>query len=98
MNKLHLAPSLLSADFSNLEKAVKQIEDNKGTVVHIDVMDGKFVESISFGIPVIKSVRKCTERIFDVHLMVDEPARTIELAADAPVADSSMAPSTSMCS
>ena len=78
-----LSPSILAADFACLGNQIRALDEAGAHYVHIDVMDGKFVESISFGIPVIKSVRKCTERIFDVHLMVDEPARTIELAADA---------------
>lgn len=83
MNKLHLAPSLLSADFSNLEKAVKQIEDNKGTVVHIDVMDGQFVPDITYGQPVVRSIRKLTKLPFDVHLMVMNPENQIEPFAKA---------------
>ena len=83
MNKLYLAPSLLSADFSNLEKAVKQIEDNKGTVVHIDVMDGQFVPEITYGQPVVRSIRKLTKLPFDVHLMVMNPENQIEPFAKA---------------
>lgn len=83
MNKMHLAPSLLSADFSNLEKAVKQIEDNKGTVVHIDVMDGQFVPEITYGQPVVRSIRKLTKLPFDVHLMVMNPENQIEPFAKA---------------
>lgn len=78
-----LSPSILAADFACLGDQIRAIDEAGAQYVHIDVMDGHFVESISFGIPVITSVRKCTERIFDVHLMVEEPARTIELAAEA---------------
>lgn len=78
-----LSPSILAADFTCLGEQIKALDEAGAQYVHIDVMDGKFVESISFGIPVIQSIRKCTDRIFDVHLMVDEPERTIELAAAA---------------
>ena len=78
-----LAPSLLSADFSNLEKAIKQIEENKGSAVHIDVMDGQFVPEITYGQPVVRSIRKLTKLPFDVHLMTENPERQIELFADA---------------
>lgn len=78
-----LAPSLLSADFSSLEKAIKQIEDNKGSVVHIDVMDGQFVPEITYGQPVVRSIRKLTKLPFDVHLMVEKPENQIKTFADA---------------
>ena len=78
-----LAPSLLSADFSSLEKAIKQIEDNNGSVVHIDVMDGDFVPEITYGQPVVRSIRKCTKLPFDVHLMVQHPETQIQTFAEA---------------
>ena len=78
MNKPILAPSLLSADFSDLKSAIKQIENNKGSVVHIDVMDGQFVPEISYGQPIVRSIRKLTDLPFDVHLMVDNPENQIE--------------------
>ena len=78
-----LAPSLLSADFKNLEAAIKQIEDNKGTAVHIDVMDGQFVPEITYGHPVIRSIRPLTKLPFDVHLMVDNPENQINYFIDA---------------
>ena len=78
-----LAPSLLSADFSSLESAIKQIEENKGSVVHIDVMDGQFVPEITYGQPVIRSIRKLTKLPFDVHLMVENPESQIASFADA---------------
>lgn len=78
-----LAPSLLSADFCSLEKAIKQIEDNNGTVVHIDVMDGQFVPEITYGQPVVRTIRKLTKLPFDVHLMVEHPENQINSFADA---------------
>ena len=73
-----LAPSLLSADFSNLEAAVRQIEKNNGSAIHIDVMDGRFVPEITYGHPVVRSIRKLTDLPFDVHLMVEHPENQIE--------------------
>ena len=73
-----LSPSLLAADFSNLGRELKDIKDGGATYLHIDVMDGNFVPSISFGMPVIKSLRDITELYFDVHLMIDNPERYIK--------------------
>ena len=78
-----LAPSLLSADFSSLENAIKQIEENGGSVVHIDVMDGQFVPEITYGQPVVRSIRKLTKLPFDVHLMVENPENKIDSFVDA---------------
>ncbi len=83
MNKPILAPSLLSADFSNLASAVSQIETQGGGIVHIDVMDGQFVPQISYGQPVIKSIRKLTQLPFDVHLMVEKPETMVDSFAEA---------------
>lgn len=73
---IKIAPSLLSADFSDLRNEIKDI--SAADFVHLDVMDGQFVPNISFGIPVIKSLRKHSELIFDVHLMIKNPLKYIE--------------------
>jgi ribulose-phosphate 3-epimerase len=75
---IKIAPSILSADFSKLGEEVGKLENYGADLVHIDVMDGMFVPNISFGIPVIKSIRKVTNLAFDVHLMIEEPSRYIE--------------------
>jgi len=81
--KTLLAPSLLSADFSDLASAIKKIENEGGSIVHIDVMDGQFVPQISYGQPVIKSIRKLTSLPFDVHLMIEKPELALESFAQA---------------
>ena len=78
-----LAPSLLSADFADLGGEIKKIENNNGGVVHIDVMDGSFVPEITYGEPVIRSIRKLTKLPFDVHLMVDKPELHVASFAEA---------------
>lgn len=80
---IKIAPSILSADFSVLGEQIKEIEAGGADWVHIDVMDGMFVPNISFGIPVIKSIRKLTKLPFDVHLMIEEPSRYIKDFANA---------------
>lgn len=78
-----LAPSLLSANFADLGSEIKKIENNQGGAVHIDVMDGSFVPEITYGEPVIRSIRKLTKLPFDVHLMIEKPELHIESFARA---------------
>lgn len=78
-----LAPSILAADFAKLGEQIREIDQAGAQHVHIDVMDGVCVPSISFGFPIIESIRPLTKRFFDVHLMIVEPERYIERFADA---------------
>jgi len=73
-----LAPSVLAADFSKLGEEVKTVANAGAKYIHLDVMDGAFVPSISFGMPVIEKLRGCTDAIFDVHMMVEEPGRYVQ--------------------
>lgn len=83
MEKIELLPSVLSADFANLGRDLKEVEGAGVRAVHIDVMDGSFVPSLSLGFPVIASMRGVSGLFFDVHLMVEEPGRYVDVAAEA---------------
>lgn len=73
-----IAPSILAADFANLERDIRNIEANGADFVHVDIMDGIFVPNISIGIPVVKAIRPVTKLPLDVHLMIDRPVRYVE--------------------
>ena len=81
--KYVIAPSILSADFTQLGKDIKETEEGGPAYLHFDVMDGMFVPNISFGIPVMKSIRKATHQVMDAHLMVQEPIRYVEAFKEA---------------
>ena len=86
MRKIYVSPSLLSADFKCLEKDILSVQNAGAEYLHFDVMDGHFVNNISFGIPVLKSISGCHNMINDVHIMIEEPLkyakRFIEAGAD----------------
>ena len=78
-----IAPSLLSADFTNLRKDVKMINSSEADWFHLDIMDGVFVPNISFGIPILKAIKPISKKPFDVHLMIVQPERYIKQFKDA---------------
>ena len=73
-----IAPSLLSADFGNLERDIEMLNRSQADWIHVDVMDGRFVPNISFGFPVMKTVQKFSKKFVDVHLMIVEPEKYVE--------------------
>ena len=73
---IKIAPSILSADFVNLERDIRRVSG--ADYLHVDVMDGQFVPNLTIGVPVVKSIRRCTDLFLDVHLMIDKPVRYIE--------------------
>lgn len=81
--ELILAPSILSADFLNLNEQIKAVEEAKAKYLHFDVMDGMFVRNISFGIPVLECIKGHTGLVLDVHLMIEDPSRYFERFRDA---------------
>ena len=83
MSKVIISPSILSADFANLERDIKRIEDAGADWVHVDVMDGHFVPNITIGVPVVKSIKQVTKLPLDVHLMIENPDKYIEPFAKA---------------
>ncbi|HPD01237.1 MAG TPA: ribulose-phosphate 3-epimerase, partial [Acetivibrio sp.] len=80
---IKIAPSILSADFSKLGEEILRIEKAGADLVHIDVMDGHFVPNITIGPPVVKSLKKVTGLLFDVHLMIENPDSYIDAFVDA---------------
>jgi ribulose-phosphate 3-epimerase len=78
-----IAPSILSADFSRLAEEIRSVEEGGAGVLHVDVMDGRFVPNITIGLPVVKSLRKATSMIIDTHLMIIEPGRYATQFAEA---------------
>ena len=75
---MKIAPSLLSADFANLEKEVREIEKSGADLLHLDMMDGHFVPNLTFGVPIINAIRKHTKLPFDIHMMVFNPEKYLD--------------------
>ncbi len=83
MSKIIVSPSILSADFANLERNIKKVEDCGADWIHVDVMDGHFVPNITIGIPVVKALKPVTKLPLDVHLMIENPEKYVEQFAKA---------------
>ena len=86
MKKIQISPSILSADFSQLGNEIKRLEEGGADMIHVDVMDGHFVKNLTFGPPLIKALKKVTQKTLDVHLMISNPEETafqyVEAGAD----------------
>ncbi|HIB49139.1 MAG TPA: ribulose-phosphate 3-epimerase [Flavobacteriaceae bacterium] len=82
MSKILISPSMLAADFANLQRDVELVNNSEADWFHIDVMDGHFVPNISYGMPVIKAIKKHATKPLDVHLMIEKPERYIQEFAD----------------
>ena len=83
MRKIFVSPSILSADFARLEQECKSLEKCGADWIHCDVMDGNFVPNLTFGMPILKSIRKCVVLPLDVHLMIERPERYVQQFAEA---------------
>ena len=83
MSKVIISPSILSADFANLERDIKRVEQAGADWLHVDVMDGHFVPNITIGVPVVKSIKQVASIPLDVHLMIENPEKYIEAFANA---------------
>ncbi len=83
VNVIHLSPSILAADFSNLQRDIEQAQKGGAQYIHVDVMDGQFVPNISLGLPVVKSIRPHIKGIMDVHLMINHPEQFLEAFSEA---------------